>query len=98
MEFFVYILYSALLDKFYIGFTTSSIEDRINRHLSDYYDNKFTGKTKDWKLFYSIKCEKSCQARAIERHIKRMKSKKYIKNLVVYPEISKKLLKKYNDC
>jgi putative endonuclease len=37
----------------------------------------------------------------IEKHIKAMKSKKYIENLIKYPEMSVKLLQKYettSDC
>ncbi len=32
----------------------------------------------------------------IENHIKKMKSKKYIKDLKKYPEIAQKLIKKYS--
>ncbi len=35
-------------------------------------------------------------AGAIENHIKRMKSRRYIENLIKYPEIGKKLLEKYS--
>jgi putative endonuclease len=37
------------------------------------------------------------QARLIEKHIKKMKSKTYIHNLVKYPEIAEKLLLKFRD-
>jgi len=36
------------------------------------------------------------QARMIETHIKRMKSRKYIENLMKYPAIAEKLKEKYN--
>jgi len=35
------------------------------------------------------------QARKIEAHIKRMKSRKFIENLKKYPEIQKRLIKLY---
>ncbi|PXY38851.1 excinuclease ABC subunit C, partial [Flavobacterium cheongpyeongense] len=38
------------------------------------------------------------QALAIEKHIKDMKSKIYIENLLRYPEVINKLLEKYKDC
>jgi putative endonuclease len=60
-----------------------------------YGDKKFTAKTKDWSLFYAIKCESAFQAKGIEAHNKKMKSKIYIQNLIKYPEITQKLLDKY---
>jgi len=35
------------------------------------------------------------QARNIEAHVKRMKSKQYLKNLSIYPAIIQKLIEKY---
>ncbi len=37
------------------------------------------------------------QALKIEKHIKNIKSKKYIHDCAKYPEISQKLLKKYSS-
>lgn len=47
----VYILYSASLNKFYIGFTESSVEERLRKHLSNH--SGFTGKAKDWTIAYT---------------------------------------------
>ncbi len=91
---YVYILYSEKINKYYIG-ETHNIQLRIQRHDSEYYDNKWTAKGKPWKLFHQIDCQSKSQALKIERHIKRMKSRKYIENLVKYPEITKKLLSLY---
>ena len=73
---------------------------RLERHLLEYYGaSKFTAQADDWILFFEIECFEYSQALKIEKHIKRMKSKKYIHNLVKYPEISIKLLEKYTaDC
>ena len=57
--------------------------------------NKFTGKSKDWELYFTLECESKHQGLAIETHIKKMKSKVYVENLVQYPEVSQKLLLKY---
>jgi putative endonuclease len=93
-----YILRSKYLEKFYIGYTTDIIEKRIEKHNTGFYGNKkYTFKTDDWELFYSIACESKLQAIKIEQHIKKMKSKIYILNLIKYPEISKKLLLKYKS-
>jgi putative endonuclease len=45
--------------------------------------------------FVLLECKSKLQAFKIESHIKRMKSKKYIKNLSLYPEMRQKLLDRY---
>ena len=93
---YTYILFSRKLDKFYIGATRLSACDRLEKHLHEYYGKaKFTSKADDWILFFEIECIDFRQALKIEAHIKRMKSKNYIQNLVKYPEISQKLQEKY---
>ncbi len=57
--------------------------------------NKFTANAEDWKLFLQIQCENKIQALNIEKHIKKMKSKTYIENLIKYPDIILKLKSKY---
>ena len=49
----------------------------------------------DWKVFFTIECSSKKQGLAIEKHIKNMKSKTYIRNLAKYPEIAMKLIQKY---
>ena len=91
-HYFCYILYSATLDSFYTGSTILEPGARLERHLSGFYGStKYTSKAKDWELYIEISCSSLNQARQIERHIKRMKSKKYINDLVIYPEIIEKL-------
>ncbi len=89
----VYILYSEKLKKFYTGFT-SNLENRLEYHKSA-LPHKFTAKANDWEIFLTIECESKKQALAIETHIKKMKSKVYIKNLVKYQEMIDKLKHKY---
>jgi len=68
----------------------------LESHLKEYYGKtKFTSKVKDWELYYSIECETKEQAMKIERHLKRMKSKMYYRNLKKYPENAVKLLERY---
>ncbi|MDT8347831.1 MAG: GIY-YIG nuclease family protein, partial [Flavobacteriaceae bacterium] len=90
-----YILHSKQLDRFYIGYT-SDLKKRLDFHKTSSAD-KYTYNGKDWELYFSIACENKAQALAIEAHIKRMKSKKYILNLVKYPELVSKLLIRYKD-
>ena len=93
---YCYILFSESLNRYYIGSTKLTVNERLERHLSKHYgDNKFTAKSSDWVIFMEIGCATFEQAQKIERHIKRMKSKKYINNLKSYPEIKEALLDKY---
>jgi putative endonuclease len=91
----VYILFSKTASKYYTGFTSIPLDERIQKHRNHHYDNKFTAKYDDWELFLSIECASIIQAQKIERHIKEMKSSKYISNLKSYPEIAERLLQKY---
>ena len=90
----VYILYSTKLDSFYIGSCLEFV-DRLSKHNKNNFKNSFTSRANDWKAFLTIDGLQYKQARNIEKHIKRMKSSGYIKNLVRYPEIIKKLKVKY---
>jgi len=92
----VYILYSSKLDRYYTGFTTN-FDVRLDFHLHAEH-HKFTAKADDWELFYKIECASKNQGLQMEKHIKNMKSKKYIQNLLLYPEITQKLLERYQDC
>ena len=95
---FCYIIFSVSLNRFYIGSTILEPKDRLQRHLEQFYSTrKFTAKTKDWELYLEILCESIDVARMIENHIKRMKSKKYIRNLKQYPDIINKLHQRYTD-
>ena len=94
MPFFVYILYSDKLRRFYTG-TTDNVPLRLEQHNNAVYEDSFSVKGMPWTLFYVIECSTSRQAYMIEKHVKKMKSSRYIGNLKIYPEISKKLLVKY---
>ncbi len=91
-----YILHSERLNRYYIGYS-SDLDFRLELHKNP-EKRKYTYNAKDWVLFYKIDCKSKPQALAIESHIKRMKSKTYIENLVRYPEITLKLLQRYEDC
>jgi putative endonuclease len=93
-----YILFSASRNIYYTGFTTQSVEDRLEMHISGYYGpEKFTADLDDWKIFLIIACNSISEARKIESHIKRMKSKKYIENLKKHPEIIDRLKLMYSS-
>ena len=91
----VYILHSKKLKRFYIGFT-SNFDTRLEFH-KNAESHKFTANADDWELFLKITCESKQQALRIESHIKKMKSKTYIENLIKYPDIILKLKDIYNQ-
>ena len=90
-----YILYSSLYDKFYIGVTQENPDIPLQKHNSKTYGSSYTSFTNDWEIFLFIECESYPQAVNIERHIKSMKSRKYLYNLKTYPEMIQKLKDKY---
>ena len=67
----VYILYSAVLDKFYIG-SCKEFPNRFEQHLSHYFPGAFTSKTQDWSVYMLIDNLSYKVARKIESHIKNM--------------------------
>jgi putative endonuclease len=68
------------------------LEARIHKHNSHHYgEHRYTAKAEDWHLTFVIECKTFSQAVKIEKHIKRMKSSTYIKNLSIYPEMAEKL-------
>ena len=76
-----YILYSSTLDKYYIGHTDDSIEERLRRPLSNH--DGFTAKAKDWEIVFSKSFDSKKEAHAFERQIKGWKSRKAIEKLVL---------------
>ena len=94
MAFSVYILFSHKLKRFYVG-TTDDVNKRFSEHNSGRYPDAFSSRGIPWVLFLVINNLNSNQAYNIERHIKAMKSSKYILNLKKYPDLLGKLIEKY---
>jgi len=92
----VYILFSKKLDRYYVG-SCLNFDERIAEHNSKEYQNSYTGKADDWELYYKLDNLGYRQAREIENHVKKMKSRNYIQNLKKYSEISIKLLSLYKN-
>ena len=90
-----YILYSASIDKFYIGSCQNGLRSRLEKHNNGFYGKHFTSQASDWALFHHIDCENLSQAVRMERHIKKMKSRKYLHDLKIHPAITEKLKLKY---
>jgi len=80
MPYLVYILHSASLDKFYVGYTGDNLEERVRRHLSNH--KGFTASAKDWTVAHTEEYATKEAACNRELTIKAWKSKKIIKELV----------------
>jgi putative endonuclease len=75
-----YILYSTTLDRYYIGHSCDSLENRLRQHL--YEHAGFTGKAKDWKLVYHEVFPLKSAAYARERQVKRWKNRLLVERLI----------------
>ena len=76
----VYILFSASLSKYYIGYTGESIDNRLKKHLA--HHRGFTGKAGDWKVVHTETYDSKQQATSREKEIKNWKSRKMIEQLI----------------
>jgi putative endonuclease len=90
----VYILYSKSRNNYYVG-SCLNLDERLEEHKTKKYADSFTTIADDWELFYCIGDLEYKQARNIENHIKKMKSRTYIDNLKKYQEISIKLKNRF---
>ena len=77
-KFTVYILYSATINKYYVGYTSTSLEQRLERHLSNH--KGFTGQTKDWKVVFTEIFETKKEAMIIEKRIKSRGIRRYLES------------------
>ena len=78
--FYVYILFSASADKFYVG-QTDNLDLRLKFH-NNLSENSFTAKYRPWILKRAIPVQSRSQAVRLEKYIKRRKSKRFIINLI----------------
>lgn len=80
MTYYIYILYSNSIDRYYVGYSSDPWL-RLEQHLSNSTD-KYTGKSKDWILKAVFEVSNSeGDAIKIERFIKKQKSRKLILQL-----------------
>ena len=78
-KFYVYILFSEALNKYYIG-STQDINIRLEKHLQS--NKGFTSKAKDWVLVYSEEFKMRTEAIRREPQIKKWKSRIMIEKLL----------------
>jgi len=75
-----YILYSAKIDHYYIGYT-ENLSTCLENHLAG--GSRFTSRADDWKLVYQEEYAVKFDDIKREREIKRMKSRRCIEAMVV---------------
>jgi putative endonuclease len=75
-----YILYSDMLDKFYIGHTGDILDNRLAKHNTNH--KGFTGAKGDWVVAYKEEYESKTLAYARERTVKSWKSRIRIQQLI----------------
>ena len=78
---YVYILYSASADKFYIG-QTEDVAQRMIYHNHPIEGRKFTVRGIPWELKISVCLPSKRDAMELERFIKRMKSRKFLQRFI----------------
>lgn len=79
MKYYVYILYSQLKNRYYIGYTHNPEERLIEHNLGA---TTSTRPGRPWTLVYTEEFEDKSSAIKREAEIKRMKSRKYIESLI----------------
>jgi putative endonuclease len=78
-SYYLYILHSKSLDRYYIG-STSNLEERLRKHLGNH--KGFTAKAKDWEIVYREEFPSNNEAQARERWVKNQKSRKVVEELI----------------
>jgi putative endonuclease len=81
--FHFYILYSQILDKYYVGHTGGDLSERVRKHNSNH--RGFTGRGHDWIVCYTEQFPNKTLAYARERQVKRWKSRVRIRELCNLP-------------
>ncbi len=94
MPHYVYILYSAKHDKFYVG-ESADVHNRLlfHNHLSEH---SYTSKYKPWTIQVVMALPDYSCARNMERHIKRQKNRRVIKLLVHDEKYRKSMIGRFS--
>ena len=79
MPYYVYILFSESLGKYYIG-SSGNVTERLRKHLTKH--SGFTGRAKDWEIVYKKDFENKQAALLKEKEIKNWKSIYMVEKLI----------------
>ena len=77
---FVYVIYSRTVDRYYIG-ETVDIAERLIQHRMHHYAGSFTSIADDWEVAFLLRFKDRESALKAEKHLKKSKSKVYLKRL-----------------
>ncbi len=82
-EYYLYVLYSQSLDKYYIGISNNP-EKRLEFHNLGKSGSKqaFTKRSNDWEIVYKEMYNTKTEALNREKEIKSKKSRRFIENLI----------------
>ncbi|HZW63087.1 MAG TPA: GIY-YIG nuclease family protein [Flavobacteriaceae bacterium] len=83
---YLYILYSKSTDRFYVG-QSSDVLSRLDLHNTHHFKGAFTKIASDWEIAMAFPCTQKKDALFLERFVKRMKSKAFIRKVIAHPEI-----------
>jgi putative endonuclease len=81
MAHFVYILYSAKLDRYYVG-ESEDPGRRLREHVIHRYVGAATAKAVDWELRIAMPCSDRSHARRLEQWIKSQKSRLVVERIL----------------
>ncbi len=75
----VYIIHSKKLGKFYTGYTSKTVEERLAYHI--YNNQGFTGRADDWTVVFTKKFVSKRTALAFEKKIKKRGASRFLNDL-----------------
>ncbi|MFN8337876.1 MAG: GIY-YIG nuclease family protein [Saprospiraceae bacterium] len=78
-KFTVYILYSEMINKYYVGYTSVTVEERLDRHLSNH--KGYSAQTKDWKVVFTKEFDAKVEAMHLEKQIKSRGIRRYLMDI-----------------
>ena len=78
-KFTVYILYSEMINKYYVGYTSVTVEERLDRHLSKH--KGYSAQTKDWKVVFTKEFDAKIEAMHLEKQIKSRGIRRYLMDI-----------------
>ena len=91
--YYLYVIYSKSVNRYYVG-ESPNVENRLRMHQNHYFKNGFTKAATDWEVLLSKECRTKDDAIYLEKFVKRMKSKTFIRKIIEDPKILDDILAK----
>ena len=77
--FITYIIYSESINRYYVGSTSQTIDERLRRHNSAH--KGFTGRAFDWELKYIENHDSKKDSLILEQKIKKRGAGRFLKDI-----------------